>query len=127
MTLEAIRAPVRDDLRAVDAAIRARLHSAVPLVDQIAEHIIAGGGKRLRPLLVVLSARACAVEGVAHIEAAAFIEFIHTDCSVATLRFLFMRRRPHRATGFHRVLSLRDALARRRRRRLIHAPWASHR
>jgi octaprenyl-diphosphate synthase len=65
-------------LRAVDAAIRARLKSAVPLVDQIAEHIIAGGGKRLRPLLVVLSARACAVQGAAHIEAAAFIEFIHT-------------------------------------------------
>jgi octaprenyl-diphosphate synthase len=78
MSLEAIRAPVREDLRAVDAAIRARLKSAVPLVDQIAEHIIAGGGKRLRPLLVVLSARACAVQGAAHIEAAAFIEFIHT-------------------------------------------------
>ena len=61
MSLEEIRAPVREDLRAVDAAIRARLKSAVPLVDQIAEHIIAGGGKRLRPLLVVLSARACAV------------------------------------------------------------------
>jgi octaprenyl-diphosphate synthase len=78
MSLEEIRAPVREDLRAVDATIRARLKSAVPLVDQIAEHIIAGGGKRLRPLLVVLSARACAVQGAAHIEAAAFIEFIHT-------------------------------------------------
>jgi octaprenyl-diphosphate synthase len=78
MSLEEIRAPVRDDLRAVDAVIRARLKSAVPLVDQIAEHIIAGGGKRLRPLLVVLSARACAVQGSGHIEAAAFIEFIHT-------------------------------------------------
>ncbi len=78
MSLEEIRAPVREDLRAVDATIRARLKSAVPLVDQIAEHIIAGGGKRLRPLLVVLSARACAVQGAAPIEAAAFIEFIHT-------------------------------------------------
>jgi octaprenyl-diphosphate synthase len=78
MTLEEIRAPVHDDLRAVDATIRARLKSAVPLVDQIAEHIIAGGGKRLRPLLVVLSGRACAVQSAAHIEAAAFIEFIHT-------------------------------------------------
>jgi octaprenyl-diphosphate synthase len=78
MILEEIRAPVAEDLRAVDAAIRARLTSAVPLVDQIAEHIIAGGGKRLRPLLVVLSARACGEQGAAHIEAAAFIEFIHT-------------------------------------------------
>jgi octaprenyl-diphosphate synthase len=78
MTLEEIRAPVAEDLRAVDAAIRAHLKSAVPLVDQIAEHIIAGGGKRLRPLLVVLAARACGQSGTAHIEAAAFIEFIHT-------------------------------------------------
>ena len=78
MTLEEIRALVEADLRSVDAVIRARLKSTVPLVDQIAEHIIAGGGKRLRPLLVVLTARACGLQGEAHIEAAAFIEFIHT-------------------------------------------------
>ena len=78
MTLEEIRAPVASDLHSVDAVIRARLKSAVPLVDQIAEHIVAGGGKRLRPLLVVLAARACGIEGSAHVEAAAFIEFIHT-------------------------------------------------
>jgi octaprenyl-diphosphate synthase len=78
MTLEEIRAPVANDLHSVDAVIRARLKSAVPLVDQIAEHIIAGGGKRLRPLLVLLAARACGIEGHAHVEAAAFIEFIHT-------------------------------------------------
>jgi octaprenyl-diphosphate synthase len=78
MTLEDIRALVRADLTAVDAVIRARLKSAVPLVDQIAEHIISGGGKRLRPLIVVLSGRACGHEGQAHVEAAAFIEFIHT-------------------------------------------------
>jgi octaprenyl-diphosphate synthase len=59
MTLEDIRELVGADLGSVDAAIRARLKSAVPLVDQVAEHIIAGGGKRLRPLLVVLTARAC--------------------------------------------------------------------
>ena len=78
MTLEDIRALVQADLRSVDAVIRARLKSAVPLVDQVAEHIISGGGKRLRPLLVVLAARACGHEESAHIEAAAFIEFIHT-------------------------------------------------
>jgi len=78
MTLTEIRALVQADLRAVDAVIRSRLKSAVPLVDQIAEHIISGGGKRLRPMLVVLAARACQVEGDAHVEAAAFIEFIHT-------------------------------------------------
>ncbi|HYB31884.1 MAG TPA: polyprenyl synthetase family protein, partial [Steroidobacteraceae bacterium] len=78
MTLAEIRALVPLELRSVDEVIRARLKSAVPLVDQIAEHIIAGGGKRLRPLLVVLAARACGHEGAAHVEAAAFIEFIHT-------------------------------------------------
>ena len=82
--LEAIRSLVRPDLEAVDGAIRAGLKSVVPLVDQIAEHIIAGGGKRLRPLLVVLAGRACGLKGTssnagqAHIQAAAFIEFIHT-------------------------------------------------
>ena len=78
MTLEDIRALVGADLGSVDTVIRGRLKSAVPLVDQVAEHIIAGGGKRLRPLLVVLTARACGYEGSAHVEAAAFIEFIHT-------------------------------------------------
>ena len=58
--------------------IRARLKSAVPLVDQVAEHIIGGGGKRLRPLLCVLAGRACGIENEKHIEAAAFIEFVHT-------------------------------------------------
>ena len=61
--LEAIRDLVRPDLEAVDDAIRAGLKSIVPLVDQVAEHIIAGGGKRLRPLLVVLAGRACGAAG----------------------------------------------------------------
>jgi len=76
--LEAIRALVRPDLEAVDDAIRAGLKSIVPLVDQVAEHIIVGGGKRLRPLLVVLAGRACGAADRTHIQAAAFIEFIHT-------------------------------------------------
>ena len=83
--LEAIRALVRPDLDGVDRAIRTGLHSIVPLVGQVAEHIIAGGGKRMRPLLVVLAGRACGISdsegpGVArpHVQAAAFIEFIHT-------------------------------------------------
>src|SRR5246500_5386339 len=78
MTLEEIRALVLADLRSVDEVIRERLKSAVPLVDRVAEHIVSGGGKRLRPLLVVLAGRACGHEGRAHPEAAAFIEFIHT-------------------------------------------------
>src|ERR1700755_2745310 len=78
MTLEEIRALVQSDLESVNRVIRARLKSAVPLVDQVANHIIAGGGKRLRPLLVVLVGRACGHDGHAVVEAAAFIEFIHT-------------------------------------------------
>jgi octaprenyl-diphosphate synthase len=78
MPLEEIRGLVRTDLAGVDAMIRARLKSAVPLVDQVAEHIIAGGGKRLRPLLCVLAGRACGIQNEKHIEAAAFIEFVHT-------------------------------------------------
>src|SRR5215467_10836454 len=78
MTLEEVRALVRSDMAAVDNVIRARLKSTVPLVDQVAEHIIAGGGKRLRPLIVVLASRACQGQGDAYFEAAAFIEFIHT-------------------------------------------------
>src|ERR1700719_2124561 len=78
MNLEEIRALVRTDMESVNHVIRARLKSAVPLVDQIADHIIAGGGKRLRPLLVVLVGRACGHDEHAVVEAAAFIEFIHT-------------------------------------------------
>lgn len=78
MTLDEIRTLAQPDLAAVDEVIRAVLRSEVPLINQIAEHIIAGGGKRLRPLLVVLAARACGAGGARHTEAAAFIEFIHT-------------------------------------------------
>jgi octaprenyl-diphosphate synthase len=78
VTLAEIRALVQADLDSVDQVIRARLKSAVPLVDRVADHLISGGGKRLRPLLVVLAGRACGAGGGAHTEAAAFIEFIHT-------------------------------------------------
>ena len=78
MDLDDIRGLVRPDLAAVDAMIRARLKSTVPLVDQVAEHIIGGGGKRLRPLLCVLAGRACVIENDKHVDAAVFIEFVHT-------------------------------------------------
>ncbi|MBU6376949.1 MAG: octaprenyl diphosphate synthase [Gammaproteobacteria bacterium] len=77
-TLAPVKELVRQDLVAVDAVIRASMKSSVPLVDQVAEHIITGGGKRLRPLIVLLAARACGYHGSSHIDAAAFIEFIHT-------------------------------------------------
>ncbi|MCU0868904.1 MAG: polyprenyl synthetase family protein [Burkholderiales bacterium] len=65
-------------MRAVDAVVRDRLHSEVALVRQVAEYIVSAGGKRLRPLLVLLSAGACgALDARAH-TLAAVVEFIHT-------------------------------------------------
>lgn len=71
-------APIDADMRAVDAVVRARLHSEVVLVRQVAEYIISAGGKRMRPALVLLSAGACAYSGTRHHELAAVVEFIHT-------------------------------------------------
>jgi octaprenyl-diphosphate synthase len=72
-----VQALAAEDSRRVDALIRARLQSQVLLVNQVAEHIIAGG-KRLRPMVVLLAARAAGYRGDDHIAAAAIIEFIHT-------------------------------------------------
>jgi octaprenyl-diphosphate synthase len=65
-------------MAAVDATIRRRLDSDVALVRQVAEYIIAAGGKRLRPALVLLAAGATGYGGGHHIELAAVVEFIHT-------------------------------------------------
>jgi octaprenyl-diphosphate synthase len=78
MTIEPIRALIADDLQAVNALIRRQLHSDVVLINQLAGYIIDSGGKRLRPITVLLSARACGYAGDRHIDAAAIIEFIHT-------------------------------------------------
>src|SRR5688572_3741421 len=71
--------PVAADMQRVDATIRARLGSDVALVRQVADYIIAGGGKRLRPALLLLSAGAAGYKGgTGHHELAAVVEFIHT-------------------------------------------------
>ena len=80
MQLEQIRALVEDDLSCIDRTIVARLSSDVVLINQVSQYIIGGGGKRLRPLSVVLAARACGCPGDGrHTSAAAIIEFIHTS------------------------------------------------
>jgi octaprenyl-diphosphate synthase len=66
------------DMAEVDGLIRASLDSDVVLIRQIAEYIIGSGGKRLRPMLVVLAARACGYAGPHHVALAAIVEFIHT-------------------------------------------------
>ncbi|MEE4217038.1 MAG: polyprenyl synthetase family protein [Xanthomonadales bacterium] len=67
-----------EDMVEVDALIRQSLDSDVVLIRQIAEYIIGSGGKRLRPILVLLASRACGYQGTQHITLATIIEFIHT-------------------------------------------------
>jgi octaprenyl-diphosphate synthase len=78
MDLSAIRLPVADDSKSVDALIVRRLSSDVVLINQIGHYIVNSGGKRLRPLSVLLAARACGYSGSQHADMAAVIEFIHT-------------------------------------------------
>ncbi len=78
LDIEDLRALVAEDIQSVNALIRTRLHSDVALINQLSHYIINSGGKRLRPLLVLLSARACDYRGNQHINLAAVIEFIHT-------------------------------------------------
>lgn len=78
LALEEIRSLVAADLRSLDQCIAASLGSEVMLVNQVAHHIVTGGGKRLRPLLVLLAARACGYQADDHVQAAAIVEFIHT-------------------------------------------------
>ena len=76
--LGAIRNLLAEDMDAIDALIQQCLHSDVALINQLSHYIINSGGKRLRPMLVLLSARACQYQGNQHINLAAVIEFIHT-------------------------------------------------
>ena len=73
-----VAALAEDDMQAVDRLISASLETDVPLVSQVSEYIVMSGGKRLRPLIVLLAARAMGYEGKQHINAATIIEFIHT-------------------------------------------------
>lgn len=79
MTLEQIRALIMEDIEATDALILNKLASDVVLINQIGHYIINSGGKRLRPLLVLLCAKACGYKGKDHLTMAAVIEFIHTS------------------------------------------------
>ena len=78
MTQPLFQALLVDDMAEVDRVIRARLHSEVALVRQVSEYIIHSGGKRLRPALVVMAAKALGYQGGHHHEMAAVVEFIHT-------------------------------------------------
>jgi octaprenyl-diphosphate synthase len=78
VSLETIQALIGADMKAVDDVIRQCLHSDVVLIRQISEYIINSGGKRLRPMLVLLSAGLFNYQGNKHHELAAIVELIHT-------------------------------------------------
>ena len=78
MSLLSMLAPVAGDLTRVDGLIRTRLDSDVALVRQVAEYLVASGGKRLRPALHLLASGALGFRGESRFELAAVIEFIHT-------------------------------------------------
>ncbi len=76
--IDALLHLVDADLERVNHAIIERMHSPVALIPQLAGHIIAAGGKRLRPMLTLAAARACGYDGDRHIKLATCVEFIHT-------------------------------------------------
>jgi octaprenyl-diphosphate synthase len=78
MTLDEIRLLSQDDMTAVNQHIFSQLSSDVALINQLGIYIVNSGGKRLRPLLAVLAARALGYQGQQHVTLATIIEFIHT-------------------------------------------------
>ncbi len=78
LTIDEVNELAVADMQAVDHLIRESLQSDVALVSQVSEYIVTSGGKRLRPLVVLLAGRALGYTGNQHVRAAAIVEFIHT-------------------------------------------------
>ncbi len=78
MDMNAIQALSHTDMQKVNESILAQLNSDVVLINQLGFYIVQGGGKRIRPLIAVLAARALGFEGPQAITCATFVEFIHT-------------------------------------------------
>jgi octaprenyl-diphosphate synthase len=76
--MEAVLALIGDDLKKLELQFKKDLHSEVPLIRKVGEYVISSGGKRIRPMLLILSARLCGYPGPRHIPIATVIEFIHT-------------------------------------------------
>ncbi len=79
MNIKNIQALAQQDMTAVNDLIFSKLHSDVALINQLGVYIVNGGGKRMRPLLTVLAARAIGYQGNEHLQLAAIVEFIHTS------------------------------------------------
>ncbi len=78
MSLPELFSPIADDMKALDAVIRARLNSEVVLIRTIGEYIVGAGGKRMRPAMLLMVARALGYQGSHHHLLAGVVEFIHT-------------------------------------------------
>ncbi len=76
--MEAVLALIEEDLKNVEKQFRKDLHSNVPLIRKVTEYVFSSGGKRIRPVLLLLSARLCEYRGDRHVPLASVIEFIHT-------------------------------------------------
>ncbi len=76
--MEIVNALLKDDMLAVEEQIKKNLTSNVQLVSKVGEYILSSGGKRIRPMLLLLSARLCNYTGDRHIELASVVEFLHT-------------------------------------------------
>ena len=77
-SLDRLAVLVASDLKAVNAVIVQRMDSPVAMIPQLAGHIVAAGGKRIRPMLTLAAASLCGYAGTRHIALAASVEFIHT-------------------------------------------------
>jgi octaprenyl-diphosphate synthase len=78
MPLNVIRKLIQPDLDATDQLICQRLQSSIPLIQELTKYILRSGGKRIRPLLILLSAKAFNYHGEDHLKLATIIELIHT-------------------------------------------------
>jgi octaprenyl-diphosphate synthase len=76
--IERVRDLLADDMVEVDRLVRSRLHSEVGLINQLGTYIVGAGGKRLRPVLALLAAKAVGYDGRRHIDVAVIIELVHT-------------------------------------------------
>jgi octaprenyl-diphosphate synthase len=76
--MEAVLALIGEDLKNVELQFKKDLYSDVPLIQKVGEYVISSGGKRIRPMLLILAAYLCGYRGSRHVQIASVIEFIHT-------------------------------------------------
>ena len=76
--IEQLRSLVAEDVQAADALIKSRLYCGTDLINRVGDYILSSGGKRLRPLITILCAKAAGYKGKKHIDVAVILELVHT-------------------------------------------------